>query len=195
MNVNFSTGSYKAVWLVLVIRANVKGECWPSIERISRDASVSKATVYRALAEFERLGLVRKKKRPNVTTVYVLQNFRISQQGSHRETQRKREPIMDVSSAAKRDMDRARAHLRRSQVKSTFLAFCVLHEPGEIINAPMLSRELGIPVSKVKSDMLALIKNLDIPVEEAMRFGNHKRKPWHAGRLKNAMKPFRSYDR
>jgi hypothetical protein len=80
---------------------------------------------------------------------------------------------------------------RRSEVKATFEALCSMYPEGVTITVPMIAREMGSTrPSTVRSDMVALIKNLDLDLDLAVRFGQSKRKPWHAGRLKNVV-PFR----
>lgn len=52
-----------AVYCYLCDRADKNGECFPSAKTIALDLSLSKRTVFRALNELEKYGLIAKKKR------------------------------------------------------------------------------------------------------------------------------------
>lgn len=52
-----------AVYCYLCDRADRNGECFPSAKTIALDLSLSKRTVFRALSELEKCGLIEKKKR------------------------------------------------------------------------------------------------------------------------------------
>ena len=47
-----------AVYLYLYDRKNSKGECWPSVKRISTDLKISKSTVRRAIRDLRQAGLI-----------------------------------------------------------------------------------------------------------------------------------------
>lgn len=47
-----------AVYCYLCNRADKHGECFPSVRRISEDLKICKSTVYKALGELERAGLL-----------------------------------------------------------------------------------------------------------------------------------------
>jgi DNA-binding transcriptional MocR family regulator len=47
------------IWLILVGRANSSRKCWPSVESLMRDANTARGTVYKALAQFKALDLIR----------------------------------------------------------------------------------------------------------------------------------------
>lgn len=49
-----------AVYCYLCDRADKNGECFPSVKTIALDLSLSKRTVFRALDELEKLGLIDK---------------------------------------------------------------------------------------------------------------------------------------
>ena len=49
-----------AVYCYLCDRADKNGECFPSAKTIAMDLSLSRRTVFRALAELERLGLIQR---------------------------------------------------------------------------------------------------------------------------------------
>jgi predicted transcriptional regulator len=44
-------------------RCDAKGECWPAINTIAKDTSMSRSTVKRAIADLIRCGLLRKESR------------------------------------------------------------------------------------------------------------------------------------
>jgi len=47
-----------AVYCYLANRADINGECYPSVRRIAEDLSIHKSTVYRAFTELENRGLL-----------------------------------------------------------------------------------------------------------------------------------------
>ena len=51
------------VYCYLCDRANKNGECFPSAKTIALDLSLSRRTVFRALKDLERSGLIEKKQR------------------------------------------------------------------------------------------------------------------------------------
>lgn len=55
------------VYCYLCDRANKKGECFPSVNTIARDLSLSKRTIFRALSELESHGLIEKKPRTRIS--------------------------------------------------------------------------------------------------------------------------------
>ena len=44
-------------------RCDAKGECWPAINTIAKDTSLSRSTVKRAIADLIRCGLLKKESR------------------------------------------------------------------------------------------------------------------------------------
>ena len=52
-----------AVYCYLANRADINGECYPSVRRIAEDLSIHKSTVYRAFTELENRGLLDNKGR------------------------------------------------------------------------------------------------------------------------------------
>jgi DNA-binding MarR family transcriptional regulator len=187
-------GPAKGVWLSLALRANGKTECWPSLDRIALDTGLDKATVCRALEKLEEVGLIfRDRPEGGRTTTYTI-NCRRAQQMTvaerdTKERERKERHDVQLSSAAKRDIERAKMVHRRSEVKSVFMALCHLHPTEVLITAPMVAREMGAPVAKIRTDLSALMKNGDLPDLYAMRWGKTKFNPRHAKRLVNVI-PF-----
>lgn len=51
-------GMEKLVLLALANRADDRGDCWPSMSTIAKDAGVCRATVIRMVGKIERKGLV-----------------------------------------------------------------------------------------------------------------------------------------
>ena len=51
------------VYLYLEDRANLKGECWPSLKTISRDLKLSRSTIKRAIRDLTEENLVETKQR------------------------------------------------------------------------------------------------------------------------------------
>ena len=58
------TGARKAVLFALASRANDRGECWPSVKTLVRDAGVSERTVQRTLRELAIDGWIEVRERP-----------------------------------------------------------------------------------------------------------------------------------
>lgn len=56
-----------AVYCYLCDRANKKGECWPSTKTIAQDLSISRRTVFHALNDLEREGLIVRKGRHRIS--------------------------------------------------------------------------------------------------------------------------------
>jgi DNA-binding MarR family transcriptional regulator len=193
LNVKLDRGTLKGVWNVLSYRAGDKGECWPSLERIALDTGLGKSTVCRALDELEQMGLIFRNSSEGGgsarTTVYTINCPRAGQltvpERDTKERERKKEDAYRLSAEVRRDLDRAKMVRRRSEVKSTFEALCVMYPADVRITVPMICRETGHKPAKVRSDMLALMKNMDIDLDLAHdRFGKHKpRRARHAGRL------------
>lgn len=48
------------VYAYLCDRANKKGECWPSTVTISKDLGLSRRTIFRALNDLEKAGLIKR---------------------------------------------------------------------------------------------------------------------------------------
>lgn len=54
------TAKAVSVYAYLCNRANKRGECFPSVRRISQDLKISKATVFRAFKELEKHRLIKR---------------------------------------------------------------------------------------------------------------------------------------
>lgn len=52
-----------AVYMYLSNRAGKKKKCFPSVKTISEDLSFSKSTVFRALNDLEKAGLIKRRER------------------------------------------------------------------------------------------------------------------------------------
>ncbi|MBU5426929.1 helix-turn-helix domain-containing protein [Tissierella pigra] len=53
----------KTVYMYLKDRSDAKGECWPAINTIARETSMSRSTVKRGIADLIRCGLLTKEPR------------------------------------------------------------------------------------------------------------------------------------
>ena len=53
----------KTVYMYLKDRSDAKGECWPAINTIARETSMSRSTVKRGIADLVRCGLLTKEPR------------------------------------------------------------------------------------------------------------------------------------
>lgn len=53
----------RAVYMYLKDRTNKDGTCWPSIRTVARELHLSRATVYRALDDLYKAGLLEKSER------------------------------------------------------------------------------------------------------------------------------------
>ena len=53
----------RAVYMYLKDRANKDGTCWPSIQTIAEELRLSRATVYRALDDLCKAGLLTREQR------------------------------------------------------------------------------------------------------------------------------------
>ena len=53
----------KCVYMYLKDRCDAKGECWPAINTIAKDTSLSRSTVKRAIADLISFGLLKKEPR------------------------------------------------------------------------------------------------------------------------------------
>ncbi|WP_312668009.1 helix-turn-helix domain-containing protein [Tissierella praeacuta] len=53
----------KTVYMYLKDRSDAKGECWPAINTIARETSMSRSTVKRAITDLIRCGLLTKEAR------------------------------------------------------------------------------------------------------------------------------------
>ncbi len=53
----------KTVYMYLKDRTDAKGECWPAINAIAKETSMSRSTVKRGIADLIRLGLLSKEAR------------------------------------------------------------------------------------------------------------------------------------
>jgi DNA-binding transcriptional regulator YhcF (GntR family) len=187
-------GPAKAVWNVIAYRAGEKEVCWPSLETLCEETGFGMSTVCRALDELETLGLIfRTRSEGKKTTRYLINSPRAAELTvplrDTKERERKERHDVQLSSAAKRDIERAKMVHRRSEVKSVFMALCHLHPTEVLITAPMVAREMGAPVAKIRTDLSALMKNGDLPDLYAMRWGKTKFNPRHARRLVNVI-PF-----
>lgn len=63
-------GSRLLVMLALADWANDGGYCWPSSEALAQKARMSRATVFRVLADLEQAGYVERQVRPGHSTMY-----------------------------------------------------------------------------------------------------------------------------
>lgn len=52
-----------AVYTYLHDRANINGECWPSVKTIAGDIKLSPATVRRAIKDLKKAGLIKTEQR------------------------------------------------------------------------------------------------------------------------------------
>jgi len=73
----WSVGGIKATDKCLLVRladraAQSSQECWPGVESLARDCCMDRKTVFAALDRLEKKGLIRRNRRPNQTTVYVV---------------------------------------------------------------------------------------------------------------------------
>ena len=69
--------SAKAIFCYLCNRSNALGQSFPSVERISKDLSVSRSMVYRSLDRLEEKGFITRERRytPDgalLTTLYTI---------------------------------------------------------------------------------------------------------------------------
>ena len=55
--------SAKTVYMYLKDRSDAKGECWPAINTIAKETSMSRSTVKRGIADLIRCGLLTKEPR------------------------------------------------------------------------------------------------------------------------------------
>lgn len=53
----------KTVYMYLKDRSDAKGECWPAINTIARETSMSRSTVKRGISDLIRCGLLTKEQR------------------------------------------------------------------------------------------------------------------------------------
>ncbi len=53
----------KTVYMYLKDRSDAKGECWPAINTIARETSMSRSTVKRGIGDLIRCGLLTKESR------------------------------------------------------------------------------------------------------------------------------------
>lgn len=53
----------KTVYMYLKDRSDAKGECWPAINTIAKETSMSRSTVKRGIADLIRCGLLTKESR------------------------------------------------------------------------------------------------------------------------------------
>ena len=66
------TSTQKAILLTLADRADVDGYCYPGYDDICKRSCATRHAVANALRKFEQLGLLKRKKRFNKSTVYQL---------------------------------------------------------------------------------------------------------------------------
>jgi DNA-binding transcriptional MocR family regulator len=191
-------GWAKATWNIVSWHAGEKDKCWPSLETLAMEVGCCRATLCAALSELERLKLITRSSSGGgkSTTYYVhcsaAQQFTV-QELNTKEREAKEGDIRSPDHPSKTELDKARTRIRRASVKSTFLAFCEMYPEGVTITVPMLAKELGMRPAQLRSDMLYIIRNLDVPLDKAVRFGTAKRKPWR-GPSKNVV-PFRQVGR
>jgi predicted transcriptional regulator len=68
---------------------------------------------------------------------------------------------------------------RRQQVRDGYMSLLSMMGDEEYITAAGLAKHLGMETGKVRSDLLAIFKTLDIPIQAQFRFRKSQRKPWH----------------
>lgn len=66
------TSTQKAILIALADRANEDNQCWPSYEDICSRSCATRHAVANALRHFETIGLIRKTRRYNKSTIYEL---------------------------------------------------------------------------------------------------------------------------
>lgn len=72
-------GAPLSVLLALALRANKKGSCFPSIDRLTEDTGYSRSSVCKALNQLEEAGFVERIRRQRQSTLYVLQPLRLNE--------------------------------------------------------------------------------------------------------------------
>lgn len=199
--------SAKAVFMALIWRANGKRTCWPSIAELTEMTGLSDRAIRYALSYLadEKLIAIESGRGRSSATYHINSNpaveliedepnrqmlpSKAATRAESKERKEIREDVDRLSPTAKRDLDRAKMIRRRSEVKATFEALCHLYADDISITAPMVAREMGIPVTKARADLSSLLRNQDLPDIYAMRFGKTKFNPRHARKLQNVI-PF-----
>jgi hypothetical protein len=184
------TGWTKMVFVYLAWRQHEQNYAEVSIGRIAADLGTAGSTVCRALAELDRSKLVSRASSGGRTVTRYTVNCSAAQQltvapGNTKDI-RPREGSANATVGGKRQLDMARAAIRRKQVRETFLALCEMYEPEVIITVSMLARELGARPSQTRTDMQYLIKHRDVPFDILPRFGNAKPNHKRIAQLKAA---------
>lgn len=59
-------------YVVLCRFANKEGTCWPGLDKIAKRARMGRSSLIVALANLEKIGIIRKDRRPNNSTVYTI---------------------------------------------------------------------------------------------------------------------------
>lgn len=66
----------RLVYIALILRADEKGECFPSIKKISEDTGLGKTTIIKSLKRLGVLGLLSKSPyRPKHTNYYTIKKI------------------------------------------------------------------------------------------------------------------------
>lgn len=68
----------KFVLVALADHADEDGTCWPGLDRLTTVTCLSRSTIIRALEKLERVGLLRRTKRPNKSNTYALVGFTVT---------------------------------------------------------------------------------------------------------------------
>jgi hypothetical protein len=90
---------------------------------------------------------------------------------------------------------RAIVILRRREVRDGYLTLLGAMNDGEFITAPGLAKHLGRPAASVRTDLMALFKSRDIPLEAQFRYRKSKGKPWHKGKMNGDVIPYTAHGR
>jgi DNA-binding transcriptional ArsR family regulator len=203
--------SARLVWLTLHFIAKGADKCSCSVEDIALHTSLAKRTVQYAMVELERLKLVkiaRFKGRGNLPE-FSLKGAKSAQKRckgfSHGiNDMTKTSPYIDDGQASRctlsdsgrdvRDLNgRLKVILRRKRVRDGYVTFLSMLDDGQFITASALAKELGMPTTTVRNDLMALFRSMDIPLDDQFRYRRSQRKPWHAGKMGGTVVPF--YDR
>lgn len=209
--VEIADQSARDVWLVLNMLAKDGETCAPSVADIALHTGISERSTQYAITELRRLKLVsveRKAGRGNVT-VYHLKGAKFCLKGCNALSNEnnditKNAPLIEsklsdgctLSSTQKGAQEmtaRLKVIHRRKRVRDGYLTFLSILGEGQYITAPALAKELGIPTTTVRNDLMALFRSLDIPLEAQFRFRKSQRRPWHTGKMGGKVIPF--YDR
>jgi hypothetical protein len=78
---------------------------------------------------------------------------------------------------------RMRVIARRKQVRDGFLSMVALLGADGYVTVTGLAKELGMAPEKVRNDLIALFRSLDIPLDLHKRLRKSQRKPAHWRKL------------